>query len=161
MRYKLPLDVAALGLSAVVISLAKTMQKVIRLYANPLYHVVSRHVSTTFHLVAYVVAQGAIVMFYLLNNSLVGIIVSVAAMGLVNGAGYYATTKAFREMETLSDAQESDRMVGLDLFRRIGDTVSPTLLSVFGNGIALPALIIAAPFFYLAKVKSKARASQK
>ena len=160
-RYKLPLDVAALGLSAVVISLAKTMQKVIRLYANPLYHVVSRHMSTTFHLVAYVVAQGAIVMFYLLNNSLVGIIVSVAAMGLVNGAGYYATTKAFREMETLSDAQESDRMVGLDLFRRIGDTVSPTLLSVFGNGIALPALIIAAPFFYLAKVKSKARASQK
>ena len=160
-RYKLPLDVAALGLTAVVISLAKTMQKVIRLYANPLYHVVSRHVSLTFHLVAYVALNGVIIMFYLLNNSLMGIIVSVAAMGLVNGAGYYATTKAFREMEALTGTQESDRMVGLNLFRRIGDTISPTLLSVCGNGAVLPALIILAPFVYLARARSKARASQK
>ncbi len=160
-RYKLPLDVAALGLSAVVISLAKTMQKVIRLYANPLYHVVSRHVSPTFHLVAFVVLNGAIVMFYLLNNSLMGIIVSVAAMGFLNGAGYYTTTKALREMKSLADTQESDRMVALDLYRRIGDTLSPTLLSVMGNGIALPLMIAIAPFFYLAKVKAKARASRK
>ena len=160
-QYKLPLDVATLGLSAVVISLAKTMQKVIRIYANPLYHVVNRHMSITFHLVAYVVLSGVVVLFYLLNNSLVGMIASVAAMGFVNGAGYYATTKAFREMEALASTPESDRMVGLDLVRRIGDTLSPTLLSAFGNGVALPVMIIIAPFAYLAKVRSKVHASQK
>ena len=156
-QYKLPLDVAALGLSAVVISLAKTMQKVIRIYSNPLYHVVSQRVSVTFHLVAFIVLSGVVVLFYLLSNSLVGMIVSVAAMGFVNGAGYYATTKVFREMEALASVEESDRMVGLDLIRRIGDTVSPTLLSFFGNGVALPIMIIIAPFAYLAKVKSKKR----
>ncbi len=157
-QYKLPLDVAALGLSAVVISLAKTMQRVIRVYANPLYHVVNRHVSLTFHLIAFIVLSGVVVLFYLLSDSLVGMVVSVAVLGFIDGVGYYATTKAFREMEALADTQESDRLVGLDLFRRIGDTISPTLLSVFGNGVALPLMIIVAPFVYLAKVKSKPRA---
>ncbi len=64
-------------------------------------------------------------------------------------------------MESLASAQESDRMVCLDLFRRIGDTVSPTILSVFGNGVALSTMIIIVPFAYLAKVKSKTRTLQK
>ena len=154
-QYKLPLDVAALGLSAIVLSLAKTMQKVIRVYSNPLYHVVARHVSITFHLVAFIVLSGVVVLFYFLSNSLVGMVISVAAMGFVNGAGYYATTKVFREMDSLATVQESDRMVGLDLIRRLGDTISPSLLSIFGNGVALPIMIIVAPFAYLAKAKSK------
>ncbi len=156
-QYKLPLDVAALGLSAVVISLAKTSQKVVRIYANPLYHVVSRHMSLPAHLVAYISISGAIVLFYMLSNSLMGMVFSVAALGFMDGIGYYATTKAFREMDALSGAQESDRMVSLDIVRRIGDTASPTLLSVFGNGAVLPVMIIVAPFLYLAKVKAKAR----
>ena len=43
--------------------------------------------------------------------------------------------------------------------RRIGDTISPTLLSVFGNGVALPGITIAAPLVYFAKARSKARAA--
>ena len=150
-QYKLPLDVAALGLSVLVISLAKTTQKVIQVYANSLYHVVSRHVSIVFHLVAYVAISGGMVLFYMLNTSLAGIIIAVAGMGFVDGAGYYTITKGFREMEALADTQESDRMVGLELSRRIGGTISPTLLSVFGQGIVLPVAIIVAPFVYLAK----------
>ena len=156
-QYKLPLDVAALGLSALVVSLAKTTQRVVRVYANPLYHVVSRHVSATFHLVAYVALCGGVVLFYVLSNSLAGMIITVGAIGFINGAGGYATTKVFREMDVISGIQESDRMVGLDLIRRIGSTVSPTLLSVCGNSVALPIAIAVAPFIYLAKVKSKAR----
>lgn len=156
-QYKLPLDVAALGLSALVVSLAKTTQRVVRVYANPLYHVVSRHVSATFHLVAYVALCGGVVLFYVLSYSLAGMIITVGAIGFINGAGGYATTKVFREMDVLSGIQESDRMVGLDLIRRIGSTVSPTLLSVCGNSVALLIAIAVAPFIYLAKVKSKAR----
>ena len=158
-QYKLPLDVAALGLSTLVISLGKTMQKVIRIYANPLFHVASRRMSTTLHVVAYVALSGLFVLFYTLSNSLVGMIISVSAMGFLDGVGYYATTKAFREMDVLSSTQESDRMVSLDLVRRIGDTISPTLLSVFGNGVALPGITIAAPLVYFAKARSKARAA--
>ena len=154
-QYKLPLDIAALGLSALVISLAKTMQRVIRVYANSLYHVVNRHLNITLHLVAYVALSGVVVLFYMLNNSLAGMIIAVSVMGFLDGAGYYATTKAFREMEALDGTQESDRMVGLNLFRRIGDTISPTLLSVFGNGVALPIVVTIAPFAYLAKVRPK------
>lgn len=159
-QYKLPLDVAALGLSTLVISLAKTTQKVIRVYANSLFHVVSRRLSLLTHLVAYVALCGVIVLFYMLSNSLVGMIASVAAYGVVNGAGFYVTTKAFREMEALANAPESDRMVALDLARRLGDTVSPTLLSVFGSGPALPVMIIVAPFVYLARAKAKAKARE-
>ena len=160
-QYKLPLDVAALGLSVLVISLAKTTQRVIQVYANALYHLVSRHVSINFHVVAYVAISGVLVLFYILNNSLAGMIITVAAMGFVDGAGYYSTTKAFREMDVLASTQESERMVGLDLVRRIGGTVSPTLLSVFGNGVALPIMIIVAPFAYFAKVRSRTHTSNK
>ena len=154
-QYKLPLDVAALGLSVLVVSLAKTMQRVIQVYAKSLYHVVSRHVSITTHLITYIAMSGVVVLFYMLNNSLVGMIVSVAALGLMDGMGYYTITKAFREMEALDGTQESDRMVGLNLARKIGDTIAPTLLSVFGNGAALPTMIIIAPFAYLAKIRAK------
>ncbi len=154
--YKLPLDVAALGLSALVVSLAMTMQRVVRVYANALYHVVSRRVSITFHIVAYVALSGVAVLIYTLSSSLVGMIASVTALGFLDGVGFYATTKAFREMEALSGTQESDRMVALDLLRRVGDAVSPTLLSVFGNGVALPIAIIVAPFVHLAKAKARA-----
>ena len=160
-NYKLPLDVAALGLSVLVVSLAQTTQKVIGVYANSLYSVVNRRVSTLFHIIAYVAISGGIVLFYMQNNSLVGMIVAVAAIGFLDGAGFYATTKAFREMEALSETQESDRMVGLSMVRKIGDTISPTLMSIFGNGAALPLMIIAAPFAYLVKVKSKLRALKK
>ena len=154
-QYKLPLDVAALGLSVLVVSLAKTMQRVIHVYANSLYHVASRHMNIIIHLVAYISISGGIVLFYMINNSLVGVIVSVAALGLMDGIGYYTTTKSFREMEVLSSTQESDRMVGLNLARKVGDTIAPTLLSVFGNGAMLPIMIIIAPFAYLAKVRAK------
>lgn len=156
--YKLPLDVAALGLSALVVSLAMTMQRVVRVYANSLYHVVSRRVSITFHIVAYVALSGVAVLIYTLSSSLVGMIASVTALGFLDGVGFYATTKAFREMEALSGTQESDRMVALDLLRRVGDAVSPTLLSVFGNGVALPVAITVAPFVHLAKVKARTSA---
>ena len=157
-QYKLPLDVAALGLSTLVISLANTTEKVIRVYTNQLFHVVSRRLSLLTHLVAYIVLCGVVALFYMLSNSLAGMIFSVAVYGLVSGAGFYVTTKAFREMDALASTPESDRMVALDLVRRVGDTVSPTLLSVFGNGAVLPVMVIIAPFVYLARAKAKAKA---
>lgn len=156
-QYKLPLDVATLGLSTLVISLAKTTEKVIRVYISSLYHVVSRRLSLLTHLAAYVVLCGVVALFYMLNNSLVGMIASVAVYGVVSGAGFYVTTKAFREIETLANTPESDRMVALDLVRRVGDTVSPTLLSIFGSGATLPVMIIVAPLVYLARAKAKAK----
>ncbi len=152
-QYKLPLDVATLGMSALVISLATTMQRVIQTYASPLFHVINRHMNITFHAVAYVAITGALVLFYMLDDSLGGMIVSVAAMGFMDGVGVYATTKEFREMEVLASTPESDRMVSLELVRRIGGTISPTLLSVLGSGATLPIMIIVAPLAYLAKFR--------
>ena len=148
-QYKLPLDVAALGMSTVVLSFAKTMQKVVRVYANPLYHVIGRHLSPAAHLVLFVVLDGLVVLAYLLSSSIVGLVVCVAGLGLVNGMGYYATTKMFREMPALASVPEADRMVGLNLGRRAGDAVAPTLLTAFSHGVALPLMIMVAPFIYL------------
>ncbi len=159
-EYKLPLDVVALGMSTLVISLATTMQRVVETYATPLYHVVNRHMSVSIQIVAYVALKGGLVLFYMLDNSLVGMIVSVAAMGFVDGVGFYSTTKAFREMEVLAGTHESDRMVGLEFVRRIGGTCAPMLLSVLGNGATLPLMIIAAPFAYLAKIRLGGHASK-
>ncbi len=152
-QYKLPLDVAALGMSTVVLSFAKTMQKVVRVYANPLYHVIGRHLSPAAHLVLFVVLDGLVVLAYLLSSSIVGLVVCVAGLGLVNGMGYYATTKMFREMPALASVPEADRMVGLNLGRRAGDAVAPTLLTAFSHGVTLPLMIMAAPFIYLACLK--------
>lgn len=148
-QYKLPLDVAALGMSTVVLSFAKTMQKVVRVYANPLYHVIGRRLSPAAHLVLFVVLDGLVVLAYLLSSSIVGLVVCVAGLGLVNGMGYYATTKMFREMPELASVPEADRMVGLNLGRRAGDAVAPTLLTAFSHSVALPLMIMAAPFIYL------------
>ena len=159
-EYKIPLDVAALGMSALVISLVTTMQKVIDTYSGPLYHVISRYTSVTFLVVSYVVLKGGLVLFYMLDNSLAGMIVSVAAMGFVDGAAFYSTTKAFREMEALAGTPESDRMVGLELVRRMGGVLSPSLLSILGSGATLPVMILVAPFAYLAKIRLGGHASK-
>jgi hypothetical protein len=156
-QYKLPLDVAALGMSTVVLSFAKTMQKVVRVYANPLYHVIGRHLSPAAHLVLFVVLDGLVVLAYLLSSSIVGLVVCVAGLGLVNGMGYYATTKMFREMPVLASVPEADRMVGLNLGRRAGDAVAPTLLTAFSHGVALPLMIMVAPFVYLVDLKRAER----
>ena len=156
-QYKLPLDVAALGMSTVVLSFAKTMQKVVRVYANPLYHVIGRHLSPAAHLVLFVVLDGLVVLAYLLSSSIVGLVVCVAGLGLVNGMGYYATTKMFREMPVLASVPEADRMVGLNLGRRAGDAVAPTLLTAFSHGVALPLMIMVAPFIYLVDLKRAER----
>ncbi len=160
-QYKLPLDVATLGMSALVISLATTMQRVIQTYASPLYHVINRHMNITFHAVAYVAITGGLVLFYMLDNSLMGMVVSIAAMGFMDGVGMYATAKVFREMEVLATTPESDRMVGFELVKRIGATVAPMLLSVFGSGATLPVMILVAPFAYLAKISFGTRTSTK
>ena len=155
-QYKLPLDVAALGLSALVLSLAKTMQKIIQVYAGPLYPKVNRHMSGIFSTIIYI----GLVLLYMLNDSLMGMIVLIAAMGFMDGVGYYISTKDFREMKALAHIPESDRMVGLDLVQRIGGTSAPTLLSVFGNGVTLPVMLLMAPLAYLAKVRLGGHASK-
>ena len=101
-----------------------------------------------------------LVLLYMLNDSLMGMIVLIAAMGFMDGVGYYISTKDFREMKALAHIPESDRMVGLDLVQRIGGTSAPTLLSVFGNGVTLPVMLLMAPLAYLAKVRLGGHASK-
>lgn len=156
-QYKLPLDIEALGLTTVVLSFAMTMQKVVRVYSNPLYHVVSKRVSPIVHLTGYVALSGVVVLIYTLGKSPVIMIACVAALGFLNGIGNYATIKIFREMPVLANTSESDRMVVLSLGYRAGDAIAPMLFSAFGSGVALPIMVIIAPFLNFARQKISAR----
>ena len=149
-QYKLPLDIAALGYSAVVLSFVKTMQDVVDIFSRPLFGVVNKRLGPMLHAVAFIVLNGAVIMVYMLaGGSLLVIGVSVALLGLLDGAASYAVIQAFRELPDLQKMAESDRLVALKLSQKVGDTVSPPLFSAFQSGPVVPALFIALPLLYL------------
>ena len=157
-QYKLPLDIAALGFSAVVLSFVKTMQDVVDIFSRPLFGVVNKRLGPMLHAVAYVVLNGVVIMAYMLcGGSLVVIAVCIALLGLLDGAGNYAITQAFRELPDLQQMAESDRLVALKLSQKAGDTVSPPLFSVFQTGPVVPAMLIAFPLLYLLYEKRAGR----
>ena len=158
-QYKLPLDIAALGLSTVVLSFIKTLGDVIEIYSRSLFHVVSHRVDAVTHAVLFVVSSGAIILIYMLaGGSLVVVSAAIALLGMINGAGIYAITKAFRELPDLADMPESDRIVALRLAQKAGDTISSPLLSIFHSGPVLPVIVMALPSLYLLREKRTRRA---
>ena len=153
-QYKLPLDIAALGLSAVVLSFVKTLQEVVEIYSRPLFHVLSKRMSAVTHAAFYVVGNGAVALIYMMcGGSLAIIALSLALLGLFDGAAKYAITKAFRDLPDLSDIPESDRIVTLRLSQKAGDTISPPLLSIFSSGPVLPIVVMVLPTIYWIKDK--------
>ena len=149
-QFRLPLDIAALGLSAVVLSFVKTMREVFEIYSKPLFHIVGKRLSTTTHAVLYVALSGAVILIYMLaGGSLVVIAVSIAILGMLDGAGKYSITSAFRKMPELQEMPESDRVVALRLSQKAGDAVSPSLLSAFNNALVAPVIVIVLPIAYL------------
>ena len=153
-QYKLPLDIAALGFSAVVLSFVKTMQDVVDIFSRPLFNVVNKRLGPMLHAAMFVVLNGVVIMVYMFaGESLVVIGVAIALLGLLDGAGSYAFIQAFRELPDLEEMPESDRLVALKLSQKAGDTVSPPLLSLFQSGPVVPAMLIALPLLYLLRTK--------
>ena len=147
--FKLPLDIAALGLSAVVLSFIKTLQDAISIYSRPLFHVFSKRMGAVSHAALYVMLCGVGILVYALSNgSLLLMGVAVGMFGFLHGAGNYAVTKAFRELPDLEKMPESDRLMVLRLSQKAGDTVSPSLLTAFQNAFVLPAIVMALPAIY-------------
>ena len=153
-QYKLPLDIAALGFSAVVLSFIKTALELVEIYARPLFHVISQRLTAKTHAAFYVAADGVAMVLYMLSgSSIVLISLSVAFMGLVEAGGQYAVTKSFREHEDLKEVPESDRIVMLRLTQKVGDTVTPPFLSALQGTLVLPIVTIAMPMLYLVRDK--------
>ena len=153
-QYRLPLDLAALGISTVVLSFIHTLQNVITIYSRSLFHVVSRRFDAVTHAALYVAVSGAIVLLYMMGGeSLLIIGLSVALLGLADGAGLVALTKGFRELPELAEMPESDRIMALRLSQKIGDTASSPLLSIFQSGPVLPIIVMALPTLYLLRDK--------
>ena len=153
-QYKLPLDIAALGFSAVVLSFIKTAQEMVEIYARPLYHIISRRLTPVMHAALYMVVSGIIMIFYMLSGgSIVMIAISIACIGLADSAGQYSVTKSFREHPDLTDVPESDRIVMLRLTQKAGDTITPPFLSALQGSLALPLVAIVLPIIYLVQDK--------
>ena len=153
-QYKLPLDIASVGLSAVVLSFIMTLHEVVEIYSRPLFHIVSKRVSAVGHAVLYAALGGVVILIYMMcETSFFVMCVSLALLGLLNGAGKYAPTKAFRELPELSSMPESDRIVALRMSQKLGDTISPSLLSAFSTGPVLPIVVTVLPIIYWLKGK--------
>lgn len=153
-QYKLPLDLAALGLSTVVLSFIKTLQNVVTIYSRSLFHVVSRRFDAVTHVALYIALSGAVTLLYMLGGgSLLVIGASVALLGLLDGAGLVAVTTAFRDLPELAEMPESDRVVALRLAQKTGDTLAPSLLSAFHDSLVVPIIVIVLPALYLLRDK--------
>ena len=98
----MPLDIAALGLTAVVLSFAKTLQNVIEIYTRPLFLIINKRVTDIGHAVIFTVGNGFAALIYMMSgNSLIAIFIAVSILGLLKGAGGFSQKKAFRDHEDL------------------------------------------------------------
>ena len=148
LEYKLPLDIAALGLTAIVLSFVKVIASVVNVYSMPLFHVVSRYLKPLNHAVCYRLACGGVLLFYLISGSLAGIFISVILLGFLNGLGTYSVTKTFRELPDNEKIPESDRFVALKVITKTGDTISPTILSSIQNPFVISGIVFVLPLIY-------------
>lgn len=154
-EYKLPLDVAALGLSAIVLSFIKVVASMVNAYSMPLYHVVSRHLNPLDHALIHRLICISVVLVYLLNTSVFMMVITIALIGFLNGIGTYAVTKTFRELPDNQEVPEADRFVALRVISKAGDTITPTLFSTIHNPFVLAGLGFAAPLIYYVNNKCK------
>ena len=153
-EYKLPLDIAALGLSTVILSFLKTLQDVVDIYSRPLFHVINSRIGPMAHAVLFVVFKGAVALVYMLSGgSLLIMSIAVCLLGLCDGAAGYAVTQAFRELPDLKEMPESDRIGALRLSQQAGNTVATPLLSTFQSGPILPVVVMVLPLLYFVKDK--------
>ena len=154
-EYKLPLDIAALGLTAVVLSFIKVVASVVNVYSVPLFHVVSRYLKPLDHVIIYRSLGVGVLLFYLVNGSLLAIFVSVVALRFLDAIGGYSITKTFRDLPANKDVPESDRLVALRTVCKVGDTATPTILSTVNNPFLLAGVVFVAPFVYYINDKRK------
>ncbi len=154
-EYKLPLDIAALGLSAMFLSFIKVILNMITIYAKPLFHVISRYVPPLEYAVLYRLLDALVILFYLSSSSIIGMSIAVLMSGLLDGVGMYAVLKAFREHPELEEIPESDRLVVNKVVCKSGDAVSPTLFSTIQNPFVLSGIAFALPLAYYLCTKRK------
>ena len=159
LEYKLPLDIAALGLTAIVLSFIKVVSRLVEAYSKPLFHVINKRIDALDQAVYYRFFDAGILLFYLIcgsmMGSLVGMAIAVILWGAFNGANAYAVTKAFRELPEVENIPESDRLAVYKVVCKAGDATAPTIYSVIQNPFVLAGLIFASPLVYMFATKRK------
>lgn len=154
-EYKLPLDIAALGYSAIMLSFIKVVLNVIQIYSTPLYIMVDKRFKPFDHAIIYRLLCVPVLLIYFLSGSLIGIFIAVVLSGFLDGSGIYAVRKVFRDLPELASIPESDRLVVYNALGKVGDTVSPTILSTVSNPFILSAIVFVPPLLYFIWVKRK------
>ena len=144
-EYKLPLDIAALGYSAIMLSFIKVVLNVIQIYSTPLYIMVDKRFKPFDHAIIYRLLCVPVLLIYFLSGSLIGIFIAVVLSGFLDGSGIYAVRKVFRDLPELASIPESDRLVVYNALGKVGDTVSPTILSTVSNPFILSAIVFVPP----------------
>lgn len=149
--YTVPLAINGFGYSATVISALLLGAYLITAYAGPfMTRLISSHMTPIRATLVYCAGVAILITVYTFWSSFAFLVVVVLALGLMDSFGLSVMTEAYTDSKRDSSYSDADALMVYILITRLGMTIAPGLILVFGTTLALSgSLIIGMALFLL------------
>ncbi|MBO6015322.1 MAG: MFS transporter [Lachnospiraceae bacterium] len=148
--YSVPLAVDSYGFSATVVSVMMLANYLIAAYASPLMtKLVTKRMSAVIACLLYCVITGAMILIYSLIGGMPVMIVAVILLGLADSFGFSVLLFSYNNTKGKFQYQDNDALVVYILMTRIGMSVAPTLILLYGSTTVLSIVVFAGLAFFM------------
>ena len=141
--YTVPLETDAFGYSATMISALLLGASMLSAYAGPFmtgfFTTNMQPKSATY---IYCIAISFLIAVFELGNSFPLLVLVVLLIGLMDSFGPNVMTGAFTQITGNSDGAKGEGLILFILFTRIGMTIAPSVILLFGSSLALSGMVI-------------------
>lgn len=148
--YTVPLEADRFGFSSTVISALMLGAYLISAYAGPVMtRFIASNMSPLKGTFLYCIAAAFLIAVYSLGNTFPLLVLVVLMLGLMDAFGPNVMTEAYTESGYDEGYGDGEALIVYILFTRIGMTVAPSLILVFGSTLALSGAVILGMVLFL------------
>jgi len=148
--YTVPLSVDGFGYSATVVSALLLGSYLIAAYAGPLVtRLMVKTMSSLSATYIYCIGAALLITAFSLGNTFPLLVMVVLALGFMDAFGPNVMTTAYTDIENNNEYSDTDALIIYILFTRIGMTIAPSIILLFGSTLALSGMLIIGMAFFM------------
>ncbi len=141
--YTVPLSIDDFGYSATVVSALLLSSYLIAAYAGPIVtKLIVRAMSSLSATYIYCIGVAFMVAAFSLGKTFPLLVLVVLVLGLLDSFGPNVMTTAYTELESAGEYSDSDALLIYILVTRIGMTIAPSIIIIYGSSLALSGMLI-------------------
>ena len=141
--YTVPLSIDDFGYSATVVSALLLSSYLIAAYAGPIVtKLIVRAMSSLSATYIYCIGVAFMVAAFSLGKTFPLLVLVVLVLGFLDSFGPNVMTTAYTELESAGEYSDSDALLIYILVTRIGMTIAPSIIILYGSSLALSGMLI-------------------